>query len=253
MSENGEKSARDTQRGTEMAANKQAVEKAAKNEVAGITPMAMLASAVEQGHDLEKIEKLMELESRWKADQAREAYYVALAEFKKVGVTVTKDKHNAQYNSKYTGIGNLVNTVSEAMAPFGLNARWEIDQTGGIKVTCILSHTLGHSESVPMSGPPDESGKKNPLQQIKSTVTYLESATFQAVTGVVSSDAADNDGNDAVEIITAEQAANLEALISEVGADRKKFKEYCNVVDLDRLPANKYQTAVRALERKRSQ
>jgi len=248
MSENGEKSARDTQRGTEMAANKQAVEKAAKNEVAGITPMAMLASAVEQGHDLEKIEKLMELESRWKADQAREAYYVALAEFKKVGVTVTKDKHNAQYNSKYTGIGNLVNTVSEAMAPFGLNARWEIDQTGGIKVTCILSHTLGHSESVPMSGPPDESGKKNPLQQIKSTVTYLESATFQAVTGVVSSDAADNDGNDAVETITEEQAADLNALREEVGVDLSRFLKWARVPAIDEIPAENYSRCVTKLE-----
>ena len=231
-----------------MAANKQAVEKAAKNEVAGITPMAMLASAVEQGHDLEKIEKLMELESRWKADQAREAYYVALAEFKKVGVTVTKDKHNAQYNSKYTGIGNLVNTVSEAMAPFGLNARWEIDQTGGIKVTCILSHTLGHSESVPMSGPPDESGKKNPLQQIKSTVTYLESATFQAVTGVVSSDAADNDGNDAVETITEEQAADLNALREEVGVDLSRFLKWARVPAIDEIPAENYSRCVTKLE-----
>ena len=46
-----------------------------------------------------------------------------------------------------------------------------------------------------MSGPPDDSGKKNPLQQIKSTITYLEIATFEAVTGIAASDAGDDDGN----------------------------------------------------------
>ena len=48
---------------------------------AGITPMQMLQVAVEKGHGLDQIEKLMELERRWKADQAREAYYLAMASF----------------------------------------------------------------------------------------------------------------------------------------------------------------------------
>ncbi|KKK52759.1 hypothetical protein LCGC14_3101680, partial [marine sediment metagenome] len=99
------------------------------------TSMHMLQVAVEKGHDLEKIEKLMELERRWKADQAREAYYLALAEFKREPVTVTKDKVNTQFGSMYTGLGNLANTVNAAMAPFGLNASWDFDQSAGIKVT----------------------------------------------------------------------------------------------------------------------
>ncbi|KKL54902.1 hypothetical protein LCGC14_2260750, partial [marine sediment metagenome] len=181
-----------------------------------VTPMRMLQIAVEKGQDLEKIEKLMELERRWKADQAREAYYVALAEFKKQPIIVTKDKRNDQYGSMYTTIGNLVNTVNAAMAPFGLNARWTIDQAEAITVTCILSHTLGHSESVSMSGPPDESGSKNKLQQIKSTVTYLELSTFQAVTGVVSQDGnTDDDGNASGNTISESEARDLEALITE--------------------------------------
>ena len=76
-----------------------------------ITPMQMLQIAVQQGADVDKIEKLMELERRWKADQAREAYYKAVSKFKKKKITVTKDKRNDQYASMYTTIGNLVNTV----------------------------------------------------------------------------------------------------------------------------------------------
>ncbi len=231
-----------------------AVVESGSHEVVAITPMHMLQVAVEKGHDLEKIEKLMELERRWKADQAREAYYIALAEFKKEQITVTKDKRNDQYGSMYTTIGNLVNTVNAAMAPFGLNARWSIDQSEGIAVTCILSHTLGHSESVTMSGPPDESGSKNKLQQIKSTVTYLESSTFQAVTGVVSQDGnADDDANSSAETISEKQVANLEALMSEVSANKAAFLKVCQVQSFDQLPAAQYAGAVQRLEQKRKQ
>ena len=235
-----------------MRKSNQAVVESGAHEVVAITPMHMLAKAVEQGHDLEKIEKLMELERSWKADKAREAYYLALAEFKKNPITVTKDKYNAQYNSKYASIGNLVNTVNAAMAPFGLNASWDFDQSDGIKVTCILAHTLGHTESVSLSGPPDDSGKKNSLQQIKSTNTYLRKETFEAVTGVVTSDTEyDDDGNGAAETISKEQLANLEALITEVSADRAGFLQYCQVVSLEHLKATNYNQAVIALQAKR--
>ena len=237
-----------------MTGKNQAVAVNDENAVVAITPMHMLQRAVELGHDLNEIEKIMELERSWKADKAREAYYEALAAFKAEPITVTKDKKNTQYGSMYTSIGNLVNTVNAAMAPFGLNARWAIDQSESIAVTCILSHTLGYSEQVSMSGPPDDSGSKNQLQQIKSTITYLESSTFQAVTGVVSQDGnADDDGNGAIETITENQVANLEALMSEVGATKDAFLKVCKVQSFDQLPAAQYAGAIQRLEQKRKQ
>lgn len=52
-------------------------------------------------------------------------------------------------------------------------------------------------------------------------------------------------------LISAEQAAELEALITEVGADRNGFINYLKVSDLSQLPSDKYHSAVAALERKR--
>lgn len=167
--------------------------------VVNATPMSMLASAVQRGMDVATIKDLMDLQERWEKNEARKAYAEAKAAFKANPPTVYKDKQNVQYGSMYTTIGNLVNTVNAALSPHGLDASWDIDQSAGIKVTCILTHRAGHSERVSMSGPPDDSGKKNPLQQIKSTVTYLKIATFEAVTGIASSDGAagDDDGNGA--------------------------------------------------------
>ena len=220
--------------------------------VSDMAPMQMLQIAIQQGSDLEKIKTLMELERQWKADRAREAFYAAIAEFKKIPVLVTKDKVNTQYTSRYTGIGNLVNTVNPAMAPFGLNARWEFLQTDKITVKCILSHALGHSESVSLSGAPDTSGAKNPLQQIKSTVTYLEIATYQAVTGTVSSDIiVDDDGNSSGDLVSDEQAADLRARLNDVGAKEVGLCQYFKINSIDEMPSAVYSYAVSLVEAKR--
>jgi hypothetical protein len=219
--------------------------------VAAITPMHMLEMAVKQGADIDKMEKLMELERRWKDEKAREAYNAALTEFKKTPVRVTRDKENKQYNSWYSSLANLVNTVNVELAKFGLSARWDVSQSDTISVTCILSHQLGHSESVTIGGPPDESGKKNRLQQIKSTITYLKGATFEAVTGVVTTEHSD-DGNGAWEVVSDAQVANIEALITEVGADRAAFLKYCKVDAVENIPAEHYGRVIAALQAKRS-
>lgn len=55
----------------------------------------------------------------------------------------------------------------------------------------------------------------------------------------------------AIEVISPEQVAGLDALITEVGADKKKFLRYLKIGALDELPANVYGDAVAALEAKR--
>lgn len=163
------------------------------------TPMTMLAMAVQQGADLAKLEKLMELQRQWEANEARKAFTDAMAAFKADPPAVYKDKQNKQYdNAGYTSIGQWMNTVNPHLSKHGLSASWDLDQSAGIRVTCKLTHKLGHSESVSMAGPADASGQKNPLQQIKSTVTYLKISTFELITGLASLNAnQDDDGNGA--------------------------------------------------------
>lgn len=163
------------------------------------TPMEMLSTAFANNVDLAYIEKLMELERQWRADNAKRSYVVAFTKFKKNMPDVVKDLLNKQYGSDYSSLANLVNTTNRALGEYDLNANWRPHQSGdGISVTCIMTHVDGHSEEVTLIGPPDTSGTKNPLQGIKSTLTYLEGATFQAITGVVARSKAlnpDDDGN----------------------------------------------------------
>ncbi|WP_080398455.1 ERF family protein [Burkholderia pseudomallei] len=52
---------------------------------------------------------------------------------------------------------------------------------------------MGHSKMVTMSGAPDNSGKKNAIQQAASTITYLQRYTLLAATGMSTKDD-DDDG-----------------------------------------------------------
>ena len=200
-----------------------------------ITPMEMLNSAITRGDSLDKLERLMDLNDRWEKAQAKKAFIEAKAAFKASAPVITKDKTNSQYNSRYASIGSVVNAVNEALSKHGLDADWQFDQSSGIRVTCILTHVAGHSESVSLVGTPDTSGAKNPLQQIKSTLTYLKLATFEAVTGIATKEGnRDDDGNASgvASFISDEQVEELTALITETKTDIAKFLEIGKVESL---------------------
>lgn len=163
---------------------------------AAITPMDLIHMAVSGGADLDKLEKLLQLKRDWEADEAKKAFVQAMAAFKREPILISKDKENKQYSSKYTSLGNMINTVTPFLSKHGLSADWEIDQSKGIKVTCVITHQMGHSKRVPFECAPDTSGAKNPIQQIKSSITYAKAVTFESACGLASTDAnMDDDGN----------------------------------------------------------
>lgn len=225
-----------------------------------MTPMEMVAFAVQSGQSLDTVRELMQLEREWKADKAREAYVAAMAAFKSEPIRITKDREvDYTYNGKRTNyrhasLAEVVDAVVAAMGKHGLSHRWETKQEGNvITVTCTITHQLGHSEQTTLSGSPDESGGKNKIQAIGSTVTYLQRYTLMAATGVAAADM-DDDGVKAeaqAQTISAEQVAELEKLITDVGADRAGYLRYLKVESLDQLPAKSYRAAVQALEAKR--
>lgn len=219
------------------------------------TPMQMLQLAISQSTDMERLKTLMDLQERWEANQAKKAFNVALAAFKKNPPVVVKDLLNTQYNSMYTSLGNLVNTVNERLGEYGLSASWDIEQSPEtIKVTCILEHVDGHSRRVSIESPPDESGSKNDLQKIRSTLTYLRGSTFEAVTGIASRIGnQDDDGNGAgaVEYITADQVTKMNAALKEVNANVPVFLQWIKAESVEKIKASSFKEAMQAIADKK--
>ena len=234
------------------------MEPAAQVPAAPITPMRMLEIAVNQGADLDKLTKLMDLQERWEATEARKAYVKALAEFKKEPPTVKKNK-SASFGGKggtaydYATLAQVANAIAPALSAQGLSHRWSTDQSDkGISVTCTLTHEMGHSETVTLSASADNSGSKNTIQAIGSTVTYLQRYTLLAITGLATEDM-DDDGDDGGvgDLVSPEQKDQLIALIKELEADTAAFLKYVGYVSLDAIPATMFDRAVNALKQKR--
>lgn len=172
------------------------------------SPAAMFLRAMERGATAEQIEKMMDLQDRFEAKEAEKAANQALAAFKAEVIEIIKRKRvefetrdGGATSYKHAELSDVVDAVGPALARHGFSYRWDVQQgKGEVTVTCILKHAKGHSESVTMTAPPDASGKKNSIQQIASTVSYLQRYTLKAITGVAEkgedNDAADAGGSD---------------------------------------------------------
>jgi hypothetical protein len=227
-----------------------------ENKVTVLEPMNLLQIAVQRGASIDELDKLLQLERQYKADCAREAYVNAMTAFRSEAISVIKAKHVSfgQTNYKYATLAKILEIVVPALAKHGLSHNWETKQDGpAITVSCIITHAQGHSERTSLSAAPDQSGGKNAIQAVGSAVSYLERYTFMALTGLAASDQDDDGQRAEVEYITDKQAADLDVLIAEVGADKAAFLKWARVEALSEIAAKDYSNAVRMLERKRKQ
>lgn len=217
-----------------------------------VTPMAMLQMAIEQGADLDKLEKLMDMKDRHEASEARKSYVVAMNQFRANCPTIAKTRTG--HNIKYAGLAETIEQIKGVLTDCGLSHSWRTGQeNNGISVTCCVTHSMGHQECTMMSAPADDSGKKNKIQAIASTVSYLERYTLYAILGLASAEM-DDDGNLAgakVEYITPEQIAELEALAEEVEVKVQSMCAHYGCKHIGVFPAKLYNDAVSNLEGRR--
>ncbi len=151
--------------------------------------------------DVGKLQALLEMKERWGREEARKAFVVALTNFKANPPEVLKTKHvsygagagKTSYN--HADLAGASAQIGAALSEHGLSRRWNVEQTkeGRIAVTCILTHVLGHSESVRMESPADQSGGKNNIQAIGSATSYLQRYTLFAAAGVIAKEQDDDD------------------------------------------------------------
>jgi len=228
------------------------------NQAFQLSPVQIMQQAKAAGLEISDMKEMLSLQKEYEANEARKAFHLALAEFKKNPPKIVKDMLNKQYGSNYVSIGNMVNTVNEEAGKHGLNARWDFPKPENnlITVTCILAHKFGHEESVTLYGEVDKSGAKNVLQGHKSTRTYLKLETFEAVMGVASVDGNVNDDGNSnskpIELITEDQANTLHSKITNNGLNMKLFMGWftkaLKVDSIDQLPAGHYEKVLKKID-----
>lgn len=231
--------------------------------VTPVTPMAMISQAVANGANMEMIEKLMALHEKIEANQARKAFDAALAAAKAEFPVITKNRH-VSYESQdkksrteysHEDLGEIARAIDPILGKHGLSYRFdtrsELNQP--IVVTCILGHRDGHSVTNTLMAGRDDSGKKNALQQMGSTITYLQRYTLKAALGLASS--ADDDGHaagaDDNPAISDEQIEQIQQLIVETETKIDEFLVAFGIAALSDMPPALLVEAVRKLEKKK--
>ena len=154
--------------------------------------MRLIEIAVSGGADIEKIEKLMNLQERYEAAQAKKEFNKAMAVFQgelpvieKLGIVdFESSKGRTYYN--YAKLEDIAKAIRPALKSADLAYRFAQKQDAGLmSVRCIVTHKDGHSEFSEISSSLDTTGGKDALKSIASTISYLKRYTLTGVLGVV--------------------------------------------------------------------
>jgi len=220
-------------------------------------PVEVIRSLVEKGASPESIDKYLDVQFKWEANQAMKAYHKAMAEFKENPPEILKDKNVGYSTSKgnvgysHASLANVVSTITKALSQHGLSASWKTQQNGKIVVTCNITHILGHTEETSLSADADSSGSKNSIQAMGSTITYLERYTLLAILGLATHDQ-DNDAQSVNESIDEKQLHSLRDGLIDADAKEAPLCKYLKIEKLEDMAKSDYQKAVNAIaERKK--
>lgn len=164
-----------------------------------VTPMEMISLAIEKGAGIDQLEKLMALQERWQANQARMAFDAAISTAKAQIKPITKKRAvdftttKGRTNYSYEDLALIAAEIDPILAPLGLSYRYRSKQDGAsVSVTCVIAHRDGHSEETTLTAAKDDTGNKNSIQAVGSTVTYLQRYTLKLALGLAATK--DDDG-----------------------------------------------------------
>jgi hypothetical protein len=226
-----------------------------REEVKG-TPAILISQAIAKGSDLDKLEKLLALQERFEANEARKAYHKAMTTFKANLPRIDRNKKidyaagAGRVKYSYATLFNAVDKIIPELSKYGLSMGWSQKQTEKeLTVTCRITHELGHSEETSLTGPHDTTGSKNAIQALGSTNSYLERYTFFALLGVAAKDQDDDAQSSApVECISDKELSQLVDCLTTLKKTEKSFCALMKIPTLDKMPKEKYDMAMKTIK-----
>lgn len=207
------------------------------------SPAHLLRMAVEGGADVEKLEKLMALQERWQAEQARKAFFAAMNAVQGEIEPIRRDATNKFTQSRYARL----ESIHKQLCPVYTKAGFSISfgegtaaREGEIRITATVMHRDGHSQEYHADLAPDTEGakgnaNKTAVQGKGSTFSYgrryLETMIFNVA---LTNDDDDGNGGKAAPVVTEEQSRELRELCEAAG---RKVETLCDAVGVKTLEA----------------
>lgn len=155
-----------------------------------IDPQALIEQALANNSGVEALERLFILAKDVRAEQAREKWNEAMAEFQNANPRIKKTKIGKvadKFSYKYAPLEEILRVVQPIMAPLGLSISWRNKfEPGRVISNCRISHDLGHFEesgevSMPISE--DKMGATG-AQRVGIALTYSKRYSLLSIIGL---------------------------------------------------------------------
>lgn len=219
-------------------------------------PLEVLMAAIEKGADPETIKSLMDLQDRYEKNTARKAFDSAIAAAKAdIGVIEknkhvgfeSKDKSKAPTDYYHEDLAGIAKVIDPILGRNGLSYRFRtrVAPNEPVTVTCIIAHRDGHFEENTLQAGADNTGNKNGIQAIGSTITYLQRYTLKAALGLAAGRDDDGAASEAEPPapVTPVQITALQTRLRTVGYTEARVLKRFGVDKFEDLTAAQYKLA----------
>lgn len=206
------------------------------------TVMRMIEALIQRPDvPIEKLQQIVALHERIKADQARREYLDAFSRLQAEMPPAVR-RGTGHNNKRYARFEDVIEAARGPLCRYGFSLSFRVHHEGAVvRVTGVLGHAGGHQETTEMPLPADATGNKNNVQAWGSSISYGKRYVALTLLGIATDD--DDDGQKASGVITGEQAKVLAKLITETGTDIAKFLELGGVESLSDIPAAQFEAA----------
>lgn len=161
---------------------------------------AIITQAIQANASVETMEKIFSLREKMKAEQAKEAFVSALANFQSSCPIIEKKKKVFNKDGKtvryiFAPIDSIVEQIRESLVRNGLSYSWTIEnQPTMVKAICTITHILGHKETSSFEVPIDPESYMTAPQRYASASTFARRYSLCNALGISTGDE-DLDGN----------------------------------------------------------
>jgi hypothetical protein len=222
------------------------------------SPSELIQIAITSGTDLDKLEKLLNMQERWELGESKKAFSRDFAKAQSEIEPVIKKAVNPQTHSKYALLENINEVIKPIYTKYGFSVTFnEIDSPSSdyIRLLACVKHYMGHAEEYRYDSPFECTGLKGNSNMTKthgkaSAVSYgrryllcmIFNISTVDIDGIIPKEENKIDKNK-IELI--------EKLIKESNINKIKFLEYLEVDSIENIPVSKFLKAKLALEQKR--
>jgi len=188
-----------------------------------IDAQALIQSAVEHGAGIETLERLVALAKDVRAQQAKEAWHAAIAEFQRTcppirrteTANIMSKRSGTSYSYSYAPLGGILAEIQPVMGPLGLSISFRVrHEPERVMASCRVSHEMGHfEESGEVAMPVTDDGTgANPAQRVGIASTYAKRYALLAIIGIAPEEDTDAGNGKPAKVATPRRASEAAAV-----------------------------------------